>query len=75
MSNKKEVATFAENLRKCMKEKDISLQRLSRHTKLDYSSLHRHYSGTTKGIQFHVLGPVCRALGTSPNDLIPWESS
>jgi putative transcriptional regulator len=47
-----------------------SLYWLAKETELPYSTVHKLYKTTTKGITFVVLDKLCTALECNPGDLL-----
>ena len=61
------------NLNKILKEKNMSLYRLEKKTKLSHSLLWRYNKGAVKRVDLGVLDKLCKVLKCSFNDLFEFK--
>lgn len=56
-------------LKEYLKENNISVYWLEKHTGISHKTLHDMVNRKTKGITYANLGKICSSLGCTPNDL------
>lgn len=62
-------------LKELLKEKNMTLYRLSKLLGVDYSHLHKISTGGTKQISFATLDKICTALDCNIEDLLEAEKN
>ena len=62
------------NLNNVLKDREISLFKLSKDINVTYSVLHRYQKGGLQRVDLSVLDKICTSLNCQINDLLEFEN-
>lgn len=62
------------NLNNVLKDKEVSLFKLSKDTNITYSVLHRYQKGGLQRVDLSVLDRICNTLNCDISDLLEFEN-